>query len=62
MCPTDGITPGLDYSPPVVTPNVTGTRGTNGWYRSDVNVIRGDAGKDRCTSGEIRMSSCAVLY
>ena len=24
--------------------------------------IRGDAGADRCTSGEIRMSSCAVIY
>lgn len=24
--------------------------------------IRGDAGSDRCTSGEIRMSSCSVLY
>ena len=24
--------------------------------------LRGDAGADRCTSGELRMSSCAVLY
>lgn len=24
--------------------------------------IRGDAGPDRCTSGEVRMSSCAVTY
>ena len=31
-------TPGLDYSPPVVSPNVTGTLGTNGWYRSNVNI------------------------
>ena len=31
-------TAGLDYTPPVVTPTVTGTLGTNGWYRSNVNV------------------------
>ncbi len=31
-------TPGLDYTPPVVTPVVTGTLGTNGWYRSNVNL------------------------
>ena len=27
-----------DYSPPTVTPTVTGTLGTNGWYRSAVSV------------------------
>lgn len=31
-------TAGLDYSPPMVTPVVVGTLGTNGWYRSDVEV------------------------
>ncbi|HEY4570790.1 MAG TPA: hypothetical protein VIH10_15050 [Kribbella sp.] len=29
-------TAGLDYTAPVVTPTVTGTLGSNGWYRSDV--------------------------
>ena len=29
---------GGDYTPPVVTPQVTGTQGDNGWYRSDVSV------------------------
>jgi len=27
-----------------------------------LDSIRGDDGADRCTSGEVRMSSCAVLY
>jgi Ca2+-binding RTX toxin-like protein len=27
-----------------------------------LDSIRGDAGADRCTSGEVRMSSCAILY
>ncbi len=27
-----------------------------------VDSIRGDDGADRCTSGEVRMSSCAVIY
>jgi hypothetical protein len=31
-------TPIPDTTPPVVTPTVTGTLGTNGWYRSDVSV------------------------
>ena len=31
-------TSGLDYSPPVITPNVAGTVGSNGWYVSDVSV------------------------
>ncbi len=31
--PADG-----DYTPPIVTPTVTGTLGNNGWYRSDVSV------------------------
>ena len=31
--PADG-----DYTAPVVTPEVTGTLGDNGWYRSDVSV------------------------
>jgi hypothetical protein len=29
---------GLDHSPPVITPIVEGTQGTNGWYVSDVSV------------------------
>ena len=29
---------GLDYTPPVVTPAVAGTLGTNGWYVSDVDL------------------------
>ncbi|MEY2403309.1 MAG: hypothetical protein QOD38_860, partial [Acidimicrobiaceae bacterium] len=28
---------GLDYSPPVITPVVSGTPGNNGWYVSDVS-------------------------
>jgi alpha-tubulin suppressor-like RCC1 family protein len=28
----------LDTTPPVITPVITGTLGTNGWYRSDVTV------------------------
>lgn len=28
----------VDSTPPVITPTVTGTLGTNGWYTSDVNV------------------------
>jgi hypothetical protein len=31
-------TAGLDYSPPVITPTIAGTLGTNGWYRSDVSL------------------------
>lgn len=31
-------TAGLDYTPPVVTPTVSGTLGLNGWYRSDVTI------------------------
>lgn len=27
-----------DTSPPVIVPNITGTTGDNGWYRSDVHV------------------------
>ena len=38
----------------------TGNDDLNGGLGND--SIRGDAGADRCTSGEIRMSSCAVLY
>ena len=30
--------PAGDYTPPVVTPTVSGTLGNNGWYRSDVSV------------------------
>jgi hypothetical protein len=30
--------PPSDTTPPVITPVVSGTLGTNGWYRSDVNV------------------------
>lgn len=29
---------GGDYTPPVITPTVTGTLGNNGWYRSNVDV------------------------
>jgi len=29
---------GPDYSPPVITPSVSGTAGDNGWYVSDVTV------------------------
>jgi Ca2+-binding RTX toxin-like protein len=40
--PYDGVflwrSEGLDYTPPTVTPTVTGTLGNNGWYRSDVGV------------------------
>lgn len=28
----------VDPSPPTITPTITGTLGTNGWYRSDVDV------------------------
>lgn len=31
-------TAGVDHSPPVITPSVVGTLGSNGWYRSDVSV------------------------
>ena len=31
-------TAGLDYTPPTITPQVTGTLGNNGWYVSDVAV------------------------
>ncbi len=31
-------TAGLDYTPPVVTPTVNGTLGSNGWYRSNVDI------------------------
>ena len=27
-----------DTTPPIVTPNVSGTLGSNGWYRSNVTV------------------------
>lgn len=30
--------PAGDTTPPIITHNVTGTSGTNGWYTSDVNV------------------------
>ena len=33
-----GIAPILDTTPPVVTPQVTGTQGSGGWYRSDVTI------------------------
>jgi Ca2+-binding RTX toxin-like protein len=29
---------GVDYSPPVITPTLSGTLGSNGWYVSDVTV------------------------
>jgi hypothetical protein len=29
---------GVDYSPPTITPTVSGTLGSNGWYVSDVSV------------------------
>lgn len=29
---------GVDYTPPVVSGNVSGTLGTNGWYRSSINI------------------------
>jgi hypothetical protein len=29
---------GVDYSPPVITPSVSGTLGSNGWYVSNVSV------------------------
>src|SRR5262245_56795693 len=29
---------GPDYSPPSITPSVSGTAGSNGWYVSDVGV------------------------
>ena len=32
------VTTPLDNTPPVITPNVSGTLGTNGWYTSDVTV------------------------
>lgn len=32
------VTVNLDITPPVITPNVVGTLGNNGWYTSDVNV------------------------
>jgi hypothetical protein len=28
----------FDNTPPAITPNITGTLGTNGWYKSDVKV------------------------
>ncbi len=31
-------TAGLDYTPPVVTPTISGTLGNNGWYRSNIGV------------------------
>jgi hypothetical protein len=30
--------PASDTTPPVITPNITGTLGTNGWYRSNVSL------------------------
>lgn len=35
---TQTVTIKRDASPPVVTPSVTGTMGSNGWYTSDVTV------------------------
>jgi hypothetical protein len=35
---TASVTYTVDNTPPVITPTVTGTSGTNGWYTSDVNV------------------------
>jgi CSLREA domain-containing protein len=32
------ILPPLDSTPPVITPNISGTQGNNGWYTSDVQV------------------------
>ena len=32
------VDPTPDTTPPAITPNVVGTLGTNGWYRSDVDV------------------------
>jgi len=32
------VDPPADSTPPVITPNVSGTLGNNGWYISDVNV------------------------
>ena len=29
---------GPDYSPPTITPSITGTAGNNGWYVSDITV------------------------
>ncbi|RPJ25470.1 MAG: HYR domain-containing protein [Chloroflexi bacterium] len=47
-CPTAGatanslgcynVTPSIDSTGPVITPNVSGTAGSNGWYTSDVSV------------------------
>jgi NHL repeat len=33
-----GFAPVSDTTPPVITPTVTGTKGNNGWYTSDVTV------------------------
>jgi mannan endo-1,4-beta-mannosidase len=38
LAPGASLTVAVDTTPPVITPNVTGTVGTNGWYRSDVGV------------------------
>ena len=35
---SSGDAAGLDYTGPVITPVVTGTMGSNGWYVSDVSV------------------------
>lgn len=32
------ITVNIDNTPPVITPNITGTLGSNGWYTSNVSV------------------------
>lgn len=32
------VTPASDTTPPVVTPTITGTLGTNGWYRTNVSL------------------------
>jgi hypothetical protein len=42
MSPYRGVflwrTAGLDYSPPVITPTIAGTLGSNGWFVSDLAV------------------------
>jgi hypothetical protein len=37
-CQALTVNPPPDTTPPVITPNVVGTLGSNGWYVSDVNV------------------------
>lgn len=38
-CPLDPSCQSLDNTPPTITPTVTGTLGTNGWYTSNVGVL-----------------------